>query len=104
MSSKLIATLVVAVSACVAAPAFASGYGPAPYYRPETGAPASQQGLNAKTLAQEQKGAGSTEPSEYGGVNQVTTQNGARLPRPGTSDKGRGCVGPVSYCNTYFGS
>jgi hypothetical protein len=33
--------------------ALASGYGPAPYYSPATGAPASQQGMNMQTIAQQ---------------------------------------------------
>ncbi|SAK89606.1 hypothetical protein AWB79_06446 [Caballeronia hypogeia] len=33
--------------------ALASGYGPAPYYSPATGAPASQQGMNAQNIAQD---------------------------------------------------
>jgi len=47
MKTKFIAALLIAVSASVAAPAFASGYGPAPFYRPSVGAPAAQQGQNA---------------------------------------------------------
>jgi hypothetical protein len=39
MKTKLIAALLVAASASIAAPAFASGYGPAPFYRPNVGAP-----------------------------------------------------------------
>lgn len=33
--------------------AMASGYGPAPYYSPMAGAPASQQGMNMQTIAQD---------------------------------------------------
>lgn len=33
--------------------ALASGYGPAPHYSPMQGAPASQQGMNAQTIAQD---------------------------------------------------
>jgi hypothetical protein len=43
MKTKLIAALLVAASATIAAPAFASGYGPAPFYRPGVGAPAWHQ-------------------------------------------------------------
>lgn len=75
MKTKLIAALLVAVSASIAAPAFASGYGPAPFYRPETGAPASQQGQNAQTVAAERANA---ESNAYGGVKNVASQSGKR--------------------------
>src|SRR5215475_16059764 len=42
MKTKLIAAVLIAASATLAAPAFASGYGPAPHYSPSVGAPASQ--------------------------------------------------------------
>ncbi|QGZ61640.1 hypothetical protein [Paraburkholderia acidisoli] len=67
MKTKLIAALLVAASASVAAPAFASGYGPAPFYRPSVGAPASQQGQNAHTVAVER--AQEQANTAYGGVN-----------------------------------
>ena len=51
MKSKFIAVLLVALSASAAAPVFASGYGPAPFYRPSAGAPASQRGQSAQTVA-----------------------------------------------------
>lgn len=54
MKTKFIAALILAASASVAAPAFASGYGPAPFYRPDVGAPSSQRGPSAQTLAVEQ--------------------------------------------------
>lgn len=48
MNKTLIASLLVAVAAAVAAPAFASsGYGPAPSYNPQVGAPSSQRGQSA---------------------------------------------------------
>ena len=75
MKTKLIAALLVAVSASIAAPAFASGYGPAPFYRPSVGAPASQQGQNAQTVAAEHANA---EGRAYGGVKNVSSQSGAR--------------------------
>jgi hypothetical protein len=65
MKTKLIAALLVAVSASVAAPAFASGYGPAPFYRPSVGAPVSQRGQSAQAVAAEQAGAAD---SSYGGA------------------------------------
>lgn len=44
---------IVLAAAVVSAPAFASGYGPAPYYSAAQGAPASQRGQSAQTLAAE---------------------------------------------------
>ncbi|WGS48336.1 hypothetical protein LFL96_11025 [Paraburkholderia sp. D15] len=80
MKTKLIAAVLVAVSASIAAPAFASGYGPAPFYRPAAGAPASQQGQNAQTVAVEQANA---QANSYGGVKSVSTQSGTREPVSG---------------------
>lgn len=76
MKTKLIAALLVAASASVAAPAFASGYGPAPFYRPNVGAPASQQGVSAQTVAVERAQQQGVESSSYGGVANTTTQSG----------------------------
>jgi hypothetical protein len=39
----------------LAAPAFASGYGPSPFYAPGVGAPVSQRGISTLTLSTEQK-------------------------------------------------
>jgi len=75
MKTKLLAALLVAASATLAAPAFASGYGPAPFYRPDVGAPASQQGQNAQTVAAERANAAG---NAYGGVKAAATQSGAR--------------------------
>ncbi|ANB72944.1 hypothetical protein [Paraburkholderia phytofirmans] len=80
MKTKLIAALLVAVSASIAAPAFASGYGPAPYYSPSVGAPASQQGQNAQTVAAERA---NTESNSFGGTKNVSTQSGTREPVSG---------------------
>ncbi len=49
-----LATLLIAATSILATPAFASGYGPAPHYRPMEGAPASQRGVSAQTVAAEQ--------------------------------------------------
>lgn len=82
MNTKLISALLVAVSAAVAAPAFASGYGPAPFYRPEAGAPASQRGVSAQTLAAEQgaviandSGVGGSEAGAVGTGSSVSDSN-----------------------------
>jgi hypothetical protein len=75
MKTKFIAALLVAASASIAAPAFASGYGPAPFYRPDTGAPASQQGISEKTVAAERAQQQGVDAS-YGGVANSASQAG----------------------------
>ena len=75
MKNKLLAALLVAATATLAAPAFASGYGPAPFYRPGVGAPASQQGQSVQTVAVERAAA---DANAYGGVNAASTQSGNR--------------------------
>lgn len=77
MKTRLIAALLVAVSAAVAAPAFASGYGPAPFYRPSVGAPASQRGVSAQTVAAESNQAADAN-SAVGGVNGTSSESGSR--------------------------
>lgn len=67
MKTKFIVALFVALSASVAAPAFASGYGPAPFYKPSVGAPASQRGQSAQTLAADHDDATGSQEA-YGGV------------------------------------
>lgn len=88
MKTKLLATLLVIGSAAFAAPAFASGYGPSPSYNPSIGAPASQQGPSAQTVAAErsQESANST----YGGVSNESSQTGTRqMPNDqGSLDRG----------------
>jgi len=79
MKTKLIAALLVAVSAAVAAPAFASGYGPAPFYRPSVGAPVSQRGQSAQVVAAERNSTGNaTADTSYGGVASATSESGSR--------------------------
>jgi hypothetical protein len=77
MTRTLIAAVLIAASATVAAPAFASGYGPAPYYNPTVGAPTSQQGQNTQTIAADEAQTKAASNS-YGGVASVSTQSGAR--------------------------
>ncbi|HWT39582.1 MAG TPA: hypothetical protein VN289_25080 [Paraburkholderia sp.] len=77
MKTRLIAALLVAVSAAVAAPAFASGYGPAPFYRPAVGAPASQRGVSAQTVAAERNAAASANDA-VGGVIGASSESGSR--------------------------
>jgi hypothetical protein len=81
LKTKILAALLVATSAAIASPAFASGYGPAPFYRPDVGAPASQRGQSAQTVAAE-RGDQATN-SSIGGVNDQTSQSGVREPVSG---------------------
>ena len=78
MNKNLIAALLVAASAALAAPAFASGYGPAPSYNPTVGAPASQRGESVQTVAAEQAQANANATS-YGGVQDTQSQSGSRV-------------------------
>ncbi|TKC85988.1 hypothetical protein FAZ69_22000 [Trinickia terrae] len=73
MKTRLIVALLVAASA----PAFASGYGPAPAYRGSIGAPASQRGQSAQTLAAERDAAGGSQAA-YGGVAEGRSESGSR--------------------------
>jgi hypothetical protein len=80
MNKNLIAALLVAASAALAAPAFASsGYGPAPSYNPTVGAPASQRGQSVQTVAAEQAQANANATSSYGGVQDTQSQSGSRV-------------------------
>lgn len=82
MKSKFIVALLVASSAWLAAPAFASGYGPAPFYRPDVGKSAAQRSLSAQTLAAVSS-PGSTIGENGGGVGgneSVRSQSGTRAP------------------------
>ncbi|MBN3756634.1 hypothetical protein G3N95_27110 [Paraburkholderia sp. Tr-20389] len=82
MKSKIIVAVLAASAASLAAPAFASGYGPSPYYRPDAGAPASQAGQSAQTLAAEaaQASAADENRAAVGGDETMTTQSGRRAP------------------------
>jgi hypothetical protein len=77
MKRNLLATLLIAASATIAAPAFASGYGPAPHYQPAVGAPASQQGPSAQTIAAEEHANG-TDTTAFGGSRDTLAQSGNR--------------------------
>jgi hypothetical protein len=78
MKTKLIVALLVAVSAFAAAPVFASGYGPAPFYRPAVGAPASQSGQSVRTVTAERAGATGSDKA-YGGVVSGLSQVGSHV-------------------------
>jgi len=80
MSKRLIAAALVAISAAVAAPAFASGFGPAPGYRPDVGAPSSQSGPSAATLhADNNAPAANASNDAMGGMRDGSSQSGARV-------------------------
>jgi hypothetical protein len=79
MKTKLIAALLIASSAALAAPAFASNYGPAPFYRPDIGAPASQRGESAQTVAAERAAADAN--TAYGGLNAQASASGGGMHR-----------------------
>ncbi|PTB17881.1 hypothetical protein C9I57_25480 [Trinickia symbiotica] len=78
MKTKFIAALVLAASGSIAAPAFASGYGPAPSYRPDVGASSSQRGISAQTLAAEQGNTAAAQ-SDVGGSISVAQSGHARV-------------------------
>ncbi|MDR8401812.1 hypothetical protein NE850_36375 [Paraburkholderia sp. USG1] len=65
--------------AVLSAPVFASGLGPAPHYDPRLGAPASQRGPSAQTLAAEAQQSALT-VNAVGGTTNVTSEAG----RPNT--------------------
>ncbi|WP_250503276.1 MULTISPECIES: hypothetical protein [unclassified Caballeronia] len=76
MIRQFVTAAVFAVSAVAAGSAFASsGYGPAPHYDPLAGAPSSQRGVSAQTIASESAAA----PMQaYGGMSDTVSQSGAR--------------------------
>ena len=80
MKTKLVAALLIAATTAIAAPAFASGYGPAPFYRPSVGAPASERGQSAQTVAAEHSDAVGSVNDSYGGVVASTSESGSRQP------------------------
>ena len=76
MIKHFVTAAVIAVSAVAAGSAFASsGYGPAPHYDPLAGAPASQRGVSAQTIASERA---ATPMQAYGGMSDTVAQSGAR--------------------------
>ncbi|MEW9585800.1 hypothetical protein [Paraburkholderia sp. DGU8] len=76
MFNRIVTAAVFATSA-IAGTAFASGYGPAPHYDALAGAPASQRGVSAQTVAFESMSTDS-KASGYGGVADTVSQAGAR--------------------------
>jgi hypothetical protein len=79
MKKPLVAALSIAAGAALAAPAFASsGWGPAPSYKPLVGAPASQRGQSAQTIAADKAGA-TAGTNAYGGAKDTASQSGRRI-------------------------
>ena len=82
MNKHFIGAALLAISAAIAAPAFASsGYGPAPHYNPITGAPTSQRGQSAQTIHAERINAETnvnTATQSFGGVSETRSQSGVR--------------------------
>lgn len=77
MIKQFVTAAVIAVSAVAAGSAFASsGYGPAPHYDPLAGAPASQRGVSAQTIASE---SGGMQRQAYGGMSDTSSQSGTRV-------------------------
>jgi hypothetical protein len=82
MNKHFICAALIAISAALATPAFASsGYGPAPHYNPITGAPTSQRGQSAQTIHAELVSAGANvnpDAQSFGGVSETRSQSGVR--------------------------
>jgi len=74
MKTRFIAALLVTFSVSTAAPAFASGYGPAPFYKPSSDASSSQRGQSARDLASASMDA----QQAYGGGLSDQSQSGER--------------------------
>ncbi|NLP63552.1 hypothetical protein [Paraburkholderia sacchari] len=78
MKLQHIASLLVTVVAALATPAFASGYGPAPFHDTRTGAPASQAGPGVQVIVA--NNADTTDArSGYGGVASGHSESANRL-------------------------
>ena len=87
MDSKRIAATFVAASAFLSASAIASGYGPAPFYRPSVGVPVSQRGQSEQTVegahwwtrraASGDSYGGAAQPSSSSGHENVSSPGGA---------------------------
>jgi hypothetical protein len=83
MIKHLVVATVIAASAAVVSPVFASsGYGPAAPYNPLAGAPASQRGQSALTVRAEQADLtanADVTAQSYGGMHDTTSQSGVRV-------------------------
>jgi hypothetical protein len=65
MKVKILNASLVAALISLSCPAFASGYGPAPFYQPLVGAPASQRGQSEQTIIAERNNANSLPRESY---------------------------------------
>jgi hypothetical protein len=81
VNTKFISALILVLSATLSSAAFASGYGPAPYYSPSVGAPASQRGQSAQTVTAEREST-SSRAAAYGQTPQSTSQAATDGPMP----------------------
>ncbi|WP_460903047.1 hypothetical protein [Paraburkholderia jirisanensis] len=89
MKIKLTAIIIAAALSGTAFSAFASGYGPAPFYRPSVGAPASQRGVSTQTLHAEAQDA-NEKADAYGGVRDDDSQAGKRAVGSGNTTSSEG--------------
>jgi S-formylglutathione hydrolase FrmB len=71
----VISFLMLAGGALSVSPAYASGYGPAPFYRPDVGAPSSERGISAQSIAAD-RSASSDSWRDVGGANNAQSQSG----------------------------
>ncbi|TDN58883.1 hypothetical protein [Paraburkholderia sp. BL10I2N1] len=76
-------TILIAATAIIATPAFASGYGPAPHYRPTEGAPASQRGVSTQTMAAEQAARNGTDKPDRASAVQASAAQAAETVEAG---------------------
>ncbi|MGF6771877.1 hypothetical protein P3T18_004364 [Paraburkholderia sp. GAS199] len=79
MKRLSIAGMLAAASLSVMPSAFASGYGPAPFYRPDVGAPISQRGLSAENERSDYRAEGMT---DVGGAYPPGSELGERSASP----------------------
>jgi hypothetical protein len=80
--ADLVSCFVVAAAACALTPAHASGYGPAPFYRPDAGAPSSERGISTQTIAAERSQRRAWGAEDVGGARDDTSQSGYRMSSP----------------------
>jgi len=75
VGTNLLAIVMVAATAFLAPPVFASGFGPAPSYNTIDGAPVSQRGQSALTLAAQNtpRATEQARASDSSGINGVVT-------------------------------
>lgn len=77
LGANVAAGALVVATAVLAAPAFASGLGPAPWYNPSVGAPAEQRGVSAQTVAAEAR-RDNAAIAAFGGTRDTAGEAGTR--------------------------